>query len=223
MSTAVAWSQLATGVMSMSDRKHRLFYPTNKLLAFIAGLMGLALLPAAAQYTAFEAKPLSYLSVICVLTDLLFVTLIFLTPFFVAGRDLKAWSLRIAAIVLGFIALKLGLQFSDQIMRSNYLKVAEHSKPLIAAIDKFDQDNGHPPAQLADLVPAYLKVVPKTGVGANWDFIYEVDTGHRWKLFIYRPLTGFDAKEFYYYPGISKDYPYPPIGDYHRVLDWVYR
>lgn len=209
--------------MYMSDEKRLHQAPTNKLLAFIAGLMGLALLPAAAQYTAFEAKPWSYLSSICIVTNLIVVMVIFFAPLLVIGRDLRAWCLRIAAIVLGFIALKLGLQFSDQIMRSNYLKVAEHSKPLIAAIEKFDQDNGHPPAQLADLVPAYLKVVPKTGVGANWDFIYEVDTDHRWKLFIYRPLTGFDAKEFYYYPGIKKDYPYPPIGDYHRVLDWVYR
>lgn len=207
----------------MSERKHRLFYPTNKLLAFIAGLLCLVFLPAAAQHTAFEAKPWSYLSSICIVANLIIVMVIFFAPLLVAGRDLRAWSLRIAAIVLGFIALKLGVQFSDQIMRSNYLKVAEHSKPLIAAIEKFDQDNGHPPAQLSDLIPAYLKVVPKTGVGANWDFIYEVDTGHRWKLFIYRPLTGFDAKEFYYYPGIKKDYPNPPIGDYHQVLDWVYR
>jgi hypothetical protein len=213
----------ATGLMCMSDGKHRLFYPTNKLLAFIAGLLSLAFLPAAAQYTAFEAKPWSYLSSICIITNLIVVMVIFFTPILVIGRDLKAWTLRIAVVVLAFIALKLGAQLGREIMRSNYLKVAEHSKPLIAAIEKFDQDNGHPPAQLADLVPAYLKVVPKTGVGANWDFIYEVGTGHRWKLFIYRPLTGFDATEFYYYPGISKDYPYQPIGDYHRVLDWVYR
>lgn len=207
----------------MSNEKRWHQAQTNKLLAFIGSLLGLAFLPAAAQYTAFEAKPLSYLSGFCVVTNLFAVMVIFFTPLLVIGRDLKAWSLRIAAIILAFMALELGAQLGDQIMRSNYLKVAESSKPLIAAIEQFDLDSGHPPAQLADLVPAYLKVVPKTGVGANWDFIYEVDTGHRWKLFIYRPLTGYDAKEFYYYPGIEKDYPYPPIRDYHRVLDWVYR
>jgi hypothetical protein len=114
---------------------------------------------------------------------------------------------RIAGLV--WIACVFTLLFSAPGVVSSYLvrkygfeQMAERTKPLIAAIKKFEQQEGRAPNGLEELVPKYLFAVPWTGIGAYPKYQYEklekdtdpwelrVDCGQgllNWDEFYYRP------------------------------------
>jgi hypothetical protein len=58
---------------------------------------------------------------------------------------------------------------------------------VIDAIEHYARANGRPPVLLAELVPAYLSVVPKTGMAAYLRYEYEATSGdcapgNKWHL-----------------------------------------
>ena len=52
-------------------------------------------------------------------------------------------------------------------------RVETRARPLVRAIDAFARDRGRPPMILGELIPAYLREVPDTGLGAFPAFEYE--------------------------------------------------
>jgi hypothetical protein len=54
------------------------------------------------------------------------------------------------------------------------------AEPILMAIERYDEEHGHPPEELSSLLPAYLSAIPKT-VGGQ-DFRYELNDIDRYYL-----------------------------------------
>jgi len=91
---------------------------------------------------------------------------------------------------------------SHYVRRYAFEKLAERTKPLIAAISTYEKDRGSAPAELGELVPTYIATIPATGISAYPEYRYEklekdtdpwelrVDCGQgfsNWDEFYYRP------------------------------------
>lgn len=104
---------------------------------------------------------------------------------------------------------------AGRVRRASLLAATERARPLIAAIDRFEQRRGAPPLALAALVPDYLPAVPDTGLPAYPQFEYarsaapEGPTTPRWQLRLSCPLL-MDADELVYWPG--ETYPAQRFG-----------
>lgn len=49
----------------------------------------------------------------------------------------------------------------------------ELAAPVLSAIERYEEDHGHLPAELTSILPTYLSAIPKTVTGE--DFRYHVD------------------------------------------------
>ena len=109
--------------------------------------------------------------------------------------------------------------------RAGLQQAATRAQPLIAAIEKFRRDNKRPPANLQELVPAYISNIPQTGMTAYPDFLYSDDGPtkkyfHTYKLHV-RTGFGFDFDSFNYWP--EGDYPAQMYGGrVERIGAWAY-
>lgn len=104
-------------------------------------------------------------------------------------------------------------------------RLAERSRPLVEAIDAYCVERGHPPECLAELVPAFLPEVPRTGMSAYPDYQYSrieaPDPGALpWRLAVPCSLGPFNWDDFYYAPQRELRRPLYRIED--RLGDWVY-
>jgi hypothetical protein len=73
--------------------------------------------------------------------------------------------------------------FVHQFRHQRFREFAERSRPLVAAIQSYERDNGHPPNALETLVPAYLPETPTTGMGAFPAYLYSTECrSSRWCL-----------------------------------------
>lgn len=90
------------------------------------------------------------------------------------GR-LRAEYVRLLVVGLIASALMVGNQWARwNIQRIAFVQLANRSTPLVAAISRYEQDRGHPPKTLSDLVPGYLSVYPQTGLRAYPGYHYRV-------------------------------------------------
>jgi hypothetical protein len=85
---------------------------------------------------------------------------------------------------------------------------AVRSRPVVAAIEAYEREKGHPPPDLQALVPGYLPSVPSTGMGAFPDFIYRADGRGGWRLRVPVGVTPFEWEALEYRP--SQGSPRPP-------------
>lgn len=98
----------------------------------------------------------------------------------------------------------------------------ERSKPLVSAIEAYQKDQGHSPAKLQELVPAYLSAIPGTGLGICPEYRYIVrDADHglqKWQLsiIVHEP---FGYSELIYDP-LNEVQPYSD--GILRIRDWTY-
>ena len=105
---------------------------------------------------------------------------------------------------------------------------AERSKPLITAINNYQQDHSAPPGTLDDLVPDYLSAVPSTGMMAYPEYRYHTGDGARkeygdnpWALSVATPSGGINFDMMLYFP--NRNYPERGYGGGLECIgDWAY-
>jgi hypothetical protein len=120
-----------------------------------------------------------------------------------------------------------GLTWGKQIRMAGMAACAERSKALVDAIKRFERDHAAPPHALADLVPAYLDVVPDTGMKGYPEYNYFVGNEAKgrfvdnpWALSINTYVfMNFDS--LIYLP--RQNYPESGCGGWlEPVGDWAY-
>jgi hypothetical protein len=150
----------------------------------------------------------------------------------VAGIAYSVLARRWRPFFLSFIASSVTVSSFYLAMYSHgYLRVhAFHllearSAVLVNAIQKYEQDLGHPPQALADLVPSYLTEIPRTGMSSYPEYDFARGPGYcrqdsAWNISILAgDLLNWDT--FFYCP--RGDYP-PDVGG-NRVApigSWAY-
>lgn len=90
------------------------------------------------------------------------------------GR-LRMQYVRLLAVGLLAAVLLVGNTWLQHNIRRNaFAQLANRSAPLVAAISRYEQDHGHPPKALGELVPRYLSSYPRTGLRAYPEYHYRV-------------------------------------------------
>lgn len=129
-----------------------------------------------------------------------------------------------AAFLLSFV---FGVTIEERMRRAAFLDLAERSKPLIQAIQTYEEKNDFPPATLAALVPEFLVAIPRTGIGAYPEYRYVVGeeaqrfNTNPWVLYVSTPSGGISFDKFLYFP--LQNYPERGYGGWlERIGDWAY-
>ena len=128
------------------------------------------------------------------------------------------WIVCVSTLVFSFP----GISLSHAIRMQSLSQMAERSKPLIAAIKRFEIEKGSAPQGLEELVPKYISAIPATGIGAYPEYRYQrlendVDT---WELRVDCGVGLLNWDEFFYRP--SKKYGKRVGGWVEPCGDWAY-
>ena len=122
-----------------------------------------------------------------------------------------------------------GVLFSSIIRTKQFEDLAERSRPLIAAISRFEKEHGRPPAKLDGLVPKYISEVPNTGMGAYPKYEYNASTAEpgpdhlaaSWELSVPCSVGFLNWDIFYYLP--TEKYPEHDYGGFIQpIKNWAY-
>lgn len=168
------------------------------------------------------------LEVVLLLPFLVALMALFVLPFQLFSRRLRAFAIRylIAAVVFLAAAL-IGLFLGVRVRTTAFEKLAERSAPLIQAIRSYEAQHGAPPPDLDALVPGFLPSVPRTGMAAYPEYGYFVTKtadeklGNPWVIIINTPSGGINFDEFMYFP--LQNYPEKGYGgSLQRIRDWAY-
>jgi hypothetical protein len=179
----------------------------NRLLIYILGLSAFGLLQRATLILAWSSDPLATFFLPSEILYYIVCFAMLASPLLVSGGEIRAWVLRVMALGIFIFCVVCVSPSTRQFEEEQLTIVAENSKPLIAAINRYQKENGSPPRQLSDLVPRYLKLIPSSGVCNNQPFKYSIDSGPLWQLNFRLPINGFDPDEFCFFPGIEpKDF-----------------
>ncbi|MDD5705789.1 MAG: hypothetical protein PHR35_07670 [Kiritimatiellae bacterium] len=126
-------------------------------------------------------------------------------------------------VIIGLPALRL----SWPIRRGAFDRLAEHSAPLVAAIQRFEKANDRPPKSLEELVPKYLARAPATDMPAYPRYRYSGGDqtnrweGNPWVLYVNTSSGGINFDMFMYFP--KQNYPKRGYGgSLERIRDWAY-
>jgi hypothetical protein len=141
--------------------------------------------------------------------------------FFTGSFRRHAKTLALQSFLIGS-ALVLGLFASDLVHRNAYVDLAERSRGLVDAIERFEKKNGNPPPNLDALVPNYFDKTPWTMMGAYPHYEYSVFETKRpvpWELRVRCPRGMCTTEAFVYWP--TKNYSIP-WGHVERIGDWAY-
>jgi hypothetical protein len=162
---------------------------------------------------------------------LIFIGLCVLTPLPLIGlfsKRLRNHSIR----ALGFIAIYsliavICIDIGDRVRMHGFKMLAKRSNILITAIKLYEADYGKPPQSLNQLIPKYIKEIPKTGIGAYPTYDYKVGeqakefSGNDWALAVFTPSGGINFDQFIYFP--KQNYPASGYGGWlERIEDWAY-
>lgn len=146
---------------------------------------------------------------------------------FLRGKRAGA-ALVLLACAVAIVAIASGRRARIDIRREAFARLAERSKPLVAAIHAYERDHGAPPPNLEALVPTYLPAVPSTGMGSYPDYGYSAAgpgcrppfEGNPWGLVV-ECGWGLSFDSFRYLP--LGNYPERGFGgDLERVGEWAY-
>jgi len=166
------------------------------------------------------------------LVGLIFVPGLFAVPGFVAavvGLAVRRFRRQSLLLALSSAAYLVGLFYStglgESVRMSAFHRLAERSRPLVAAIRAFEQQQGRPPESLQELVPEFLPFVPSTGMGAYPEYEYVAPAtsydGNPWVIKVSTPSGGINFDQFLYFP--LTNYPKTGYGGYlERVGAWAY-
>jgi hypothetical protein len=121
-----------------------------------------------------------------------------------------------------------GIVLGQRVRSAGMLAFTQRSRPLIAAIEKYEQDHSVPPPTLDALVPHYLPAIPTTGMMAYPEYEYHtgVDArreyaGNPWALSVSTPSGGINFDTILYFP--NQNYPKHGYGGWLEPIgDWAY-
>lgn len=114
------------------------------------------------------------------------IGLVLLLPARTRGKGLTLASSGASFLVSFLLVSWLGAGLRTRAL----VKTADRGATLIASIRQYEQAHGHPPPELASLIPDYLGRIPTTGLGSSP--VYEYDArpdgkpvyGGKWMLFV---------------------------------------
>lgn len=119
----------------------------------------------------------------------------------------------------------LGINFGERVRHQAFVQLAGRSAPLVRAIHDFEALRGRPPAELEELIPQFLPVVPGTGLCAYPDYLLLTGEdarrfeGNPWVLLV--PVGSLDFDKFLYLP--RQNYPERGFGGWiQRMGEWAY-
>jgi hypothetical protein len=128
------------------------------------------------------------------------------------------------------VIASLGLRAIPLVQRHAFARFAERSRPLVAAIERFETERGRPPADLAELVPDYLPALPRTGMARYPHYTYRTEPDSRvpfedrWALYIWTRDRITTSVYLYLVP--SRSYPAsnpdPTRKQVERIGDWAH-
>ncbi len=144
-----------------------------------------------------------------------------------ASEKRRARALRTLCFCVAFAAVAYGaLRLSRGARRAAFLRLAERSEPLVAAIKRHEATHGSPPKSLAELVPSLLDRVPETGMPAHPKYEYgcwETDSPRdaAWELRVHCGTGPLNWDSFFYWP--TEQYPRHIYGgSVERIGNWAY-
>jgi hypothetical protein len=143
-------------------------------------------------------------------------------------RAIRPFLAALVYVVIGYTCAILAIEAR----RSAFHDLTESSRPLIRAIHRFEETNGHPPANLEQLVPDYLSTIPNTapdvypsyryfsGKDGNGKRVEELHHGNPWVVHIVVPdwLTNWRAVTYYPLQNYSE---YPREHRFGQIGDWI--
>lgn len=127
----------------------------------------------------------------------------------------------VACVAYASVAAIL-IPLGEKLKLSAFARAANAAEPLVQAIHRFEDEHGHPPAELDELVPRYLGRIPGTGIPAFPQFEFDSGPhvpgqyrGNRWVLWI--DVAAAENETLYYLP--NRDYD---DRDHERAGKWAY-
>jgi hypothetical protein len=113
------------------------------------------------------------------------------------------------------------------VWRDAVFRFERRSQPLVQAVQSYRAKHGQPPAALEDLVPAYLKEVPLTGIGVRSNYEYIVGEKasaygeNPWVLIVEPPCHMMCFDLLLYFP--LQNYPHTGYGGWLEPIgSWAY-
>ena len=155
--------------------------------------------------------------------------MIFVSIVLLIFRKTRKTALLALLASLTYLIVSFGMfDIGWQVRRYGFHRLAERSVPLVQAIRRFENEKGHPPNSLKDLIPEYLHSIPDTGMGAypNYKYIVGEESRKRWDnnpwvLYIDTPSGGINWDMFMYFP--NQNYPKRGYGgDLEQIGYWAY-
>jgi len=146
--------------------------------------------------------------------------------FAVRAKPPRRWTWALAAALLISVPMWAGaIRLASTFRTRDFERLAERSKPLVAAIHAYEKDRGQPPPKLAALAPDYLPSVPGTGMSAYPEYLYFVGEeaaknwyGNPWVLYVSASEGIMDFSFFYFLPMRHCPVERAP----ERIRDWGY-
>lgn len=140
-------------------------------------------------------------------------------------RRALLWMMPVFCCMLSCVA---GLYVSRGVRMQGIAAFAERSQTLIAAIEKYEREQGEPPEALSELVPDYLPAIPRTGMEAYPQYLYfsgdavrKRYAGNDWVLRVLTPTLVVNLDEMFYFPRQNyAEWDWAP--DVEPVGTWVY-
>jgi hypothetical protein len=180
----------------------------------------------------FPRLPIYIYSVLSLVLCILLAAAVVLIVGPILAVKRRSWwpvCLAVLAIIGAAIGYKPSVETYASMRWYAFDLMSARSADLVKAIESYQTANKLPPASLGDLVPDYLRELPRTGMAANPTYEYSATPGpcskeNRWHLWI-------SAGEFF-----SFDYLFfCPLRDYDQgvssfvtdrrktIGDWVYQ
>ena len=130
---------------------------------------------------------------------------IVVVPVLTWRRKAWRWGIKwIGSYLLMIAAVLAGMRTGVKFQEAGYERFVKESAPLVAALEKFTTEQGHPPATLAELVPKYLPAVPQPSIGIRSEYGYrsggQALAENPWALQVSVPTMGIDIDQFHYFP-----------------------
>lgn len=175
---------------------------------------------------------LAILPGLLVLPALVALVYVFLGPLLLIPKPHRRRTLRrLGLCVVLVVSTLAGGYLGGTIRTLAFNRLAERSKVLVGAINRYESAKGGPPPSLAALVPEFLEAVPGTGMAAYPDYRYVSRGGdssgtapreqNPWMLWVNTPSGGINFDEFMYFP--LQNYPEKDYGGVlQRIGEWAY-